>query len=170
EAVEYCQRLNAYFDEQSSEPRQYQYRLPSEAEWEYACRTGSTTPFHFGSMITTEVANYNGSAYNNGPTGEGRGETTPVTEFNHANVFGLSDMHGNVWEWCLDPWHDNYEGAPPDGDGRPWLENPSQSNRRVIRGGSWGGNPGICRSAFRFHSYPGFQSFNLGFRVVLAPP
>ncbi|MEO1134170.1 MAG: formylglycine-generating enzyme family protein, partial [Cyanobacteria bacterium J06639_1] len=101
DAVEFCARL--------SQQTERAYRLPSEAEWEYACRAGTSTPFHFGDMITTEVANYNGTSYAEGPEGEGRGGTTPVDHFEGANAFGLSDMHGNVREWCQDPWHHNYE-------------------------------------------------------------
>ena len=126
DAVEFCDRLSRH--------TRREYRLPSEAEWEYACRAGTTTPFHFGEMITTEVANYNGSAYAGGAEGDRRGETTPVTEFGIANAFGLSDMHGNVLEWCLDHWHENYEGAPTDGSA--WLSENERANR-VYRGGSW---------------------------------
>jgi formylglycine-generating enzyme required for sulfatase activity len=108
DAVEFCQRLTAH--------TKRQYRLPSEAEWEYACRAGTTTPFHFGETITSEFTNYRAtSIYGRGVKGTYREETTPVGSFNAANNFGLYDMHGNVWEWCLDDWHDNYEGAPIDG-------------------------------------------------------
>jgi eukaryotic-like serine/threonine-protein kinase len=97
------------------------YRLPSEAEWEYACRAGTTTPFHFGPTLTPELANYNGGySYGSGPKGQYRQQTTPVGSF-AANGFGLHDMHGNVWEWCLDHWHDDYNGAPTDE--RAWVEN-----------------------------------------------
>jgi formylglycine-generating enzyme required for sulfatase activity len=105
DAIEFCARLSRYTNRQ--------YRLPTEAEWEYACRAGTTTPFHFGETISTELANYNGrAAYADGPTGKRRDETTPVDHFEIANAWGLCDMHGNVWEWCGDHWHDNYEGAP----------------------------------------------------------
>ncbi|NET47513.1 MAG: formylglycine-generating enzyme family protein, partial [Merismopedia sp. SIO2A8] len=151
------------------------YRLPTEAEWEYACRAKTRTVFHFGDMITPGVANYDGrESYANGPKGRYREETTPVTEFNLANVFGLSDMHGNVWEWCLDHWHKNYNGAP--GDGSAWIEggsidgqSPVKDQRRVVRGGSWYLNPRNCRSASRYRSNPDVRSSNIGFRVVLAP-
>ncbi|MEM9212916.1 MAG: SAV_2336 N-terminal domain-related protein [Cyanobacteria bacterium P01_F01_bin.150] len=168
EAIEFCNRLNRYFEGRSI-PEGYEYRLPSEIEWEYACRAETTTPFYFGPMITTEVANYSGSSYDDGPTGKRRGETTPVTEFNHANQFGLSDMHGNVWEWCLDEWwHQNYRGATLDGS--TWLENtPQSNNRHVRRGGSWISRPRYCRSAYRLHDHSDLRSDSLGFRVVLAP-
>ena len=166
EAVEFCNRLNQYFDSRSPDFRDYEYRLPSEAEWEYACRAGTTTPFHFGSMITTEVASYSGDSYADGPSGKGPEETTPVTLFNHANRFGLSDMHGNVDEWCLDHWHENYDDAPKDGSA--WLEG-GDSDHRVLRGGSWSDAPRSCRSAARSHFTPGYQVDFIGFRVVLAP-
>ena len=158
DAVEFCDRLSRHTGRE--------YRLPSEAEWEYACRAGTTTPFHFGEMINTEVANYNSSAYAGGSEGDRRGETTPITEFGVANAFGLSDMHGNVLEWCLDHWHDNYERAPTDGS--VWLSGNERANR-VCRGGSWSYYPGDCRSAYRNHTTPGLRSYGLGFRVVVAP-
>jgi formylglycine-generating enzyme required for sulfatase activity len=158
DAVEFCARLSRHTGRE--------YRLPSEAEWEYACRAGTTTPFHFGEMMTTEVANYNGSSYADGPEGESRGETTPVTEFGIANAFGLCDMHGNVWEWCLDHWHDSYEGAPKDGSA--WLSDDERA-RRIIRGDSWYDDPGYCRSAYRNHNPPDYRKYDLGFRVVVAP-
>ncbi len=159
EAVEFCARLSAHTGRQ--------YRLPTEAEWEYACRAGTTTPFHFGDMITTEVANYNGSAYARGPKGESQGETTPVDHFSVANAVGLSDMHGNVYEWCQDYWHENYEGAPTDGS--VWVEG-GDSSRRVIRGGSWGAFPRRCRSAYRSWFNPDNVGSFLGFRVVCSAP
>ena len=117
DAVEFCRRLSNYTGKE--------YRLPSEAEWEYACRAGTTTPFHFGKTITTDLANYRGTDweyqnkiypgnYANEAKGEYREKTTPVGSF-LPNAFGLYDMHGNVWEWCEDDWHDSYDGAPTDG-------------------------------------------------------
>jgi formylglycine-generating enzyme required for sulfatase activity len=107
DAMEFCRRL--------SEQTGHIYTLPSEAQWEYACRAGTTTPFYFGNTITPDQANYDGNyTYNGGPRGEYRRQTTPVGMF-PPNDWGLYDMHGNVWEWCLDTWHPNYEGAPADG-------------------------------------------------------
>jgi formylglycine-generating enzyme required for sulfatase activity len=159
DAVEFCARLSAHTGRT--------YRLPTEAEWEYACRAGTITPFHFGDMITTEVANYNGSAYNNGPAGDGRDETTPVDYFEGANAFGLSDMHGNVLEWCQDHWHSDYEGAPTDGSA--WLTENDQASR-VSRGGSWSFDPWFCRCAFRNFFFPDYRDDDFGFRVVSVPP
>ncbi|MEB3179357.1 MAG: formylglycine-generating enzyme family protein [Nostocaceae cyanobacterium] len=143
------------------------YRLPSEAEWEYACRAGSSTPFHFGQTITSELANYNADeTYGAGVKGTSRRGTTDVGHFGVANGFGLYDMHGNVWEWCLDHWHRNYEGAPRDGSA--WL-NDNNNDNRLLRGGSWFGNPELCCSAYRKNSYPDFDSYyDFGFRVVCA--
>jgi formylglycine-generating enzyme required for sulfatase activity/uncharacterized protein with von Willebrand factor type A (vWA) domain len=144
DAVEFCLRLSQYTGRT--------YSLPSEAEWEYACRAGTTTPFHFGETITTDLANYDGNyAYGQGSEGVYREETTAVGSFGVANNFGLYDMHGNVWEWCLDDWHDNYKGAPTDGS--PWFNSDDKlsdkSGRAVMRGGSWFNDPRNCRAASR---------------------
>jgi len=171
DAVEFCARL--------SRQTGRTYRLPSEAEWEYACRAGTTTPFHFGETVTTDLANYRGTDnesigwkgnYGQGPKGLYREATTDVGSLANANAFGLYDMHGNVWEWCLDHWHDNYEGEPPT-DGSPWVfpgEEKSGDRRRVLRGGSWDYGPRYCRSACRNGYIPDARFFNLGFRVVCA--
>jgi len=158
EATEFCKRL--------SRETKREYRLPSEAEWEYACRAGTTTPFYFGETITGELANYNaGYTYAGEAKGEYRQQTTPVGQF-PPNAFGLYDMHGNVWEWCADTWHDNYDGAPTDGSA--WIEN-GNDNLSPLRGGSWSSVPDSCRSAFRRHNdrrYFVIDGFDLGFRVV----
>jgi formylglycine-generating enzyme required for sulfatase activity len=155
EAREFCKRLS-----RETKP---EYRLPSEAEWEYACRAGTTTPFYFGETITGELANYNaGYTYAGEAKGEYRQQTTPVGQF-PPNAFGLYDMHGNVWEWCADTWHDNYDGAPTDGSA--WIEN-GNDNLSPLRGGSWYNYPSNCRSAFRSDSRPRRDSFFNGFRVV----
>ena len=158
QAVEFCNRL--------SEKTGRLYRLPSEAEWEYACRARTTTPFHFGETVTDELANYDArQVYGRGLAGKYRSETTSVEEFNAPNNFGLCDMHGNVWEWCEDVWHDNYDGAPVDGSA--WVEG-GKSNRRILRGGSWIYNPENCRSAYRVDHFPDFDLNHIGFRVVCA--
>ncbi len=158
EAVEFCQRL--------SKKTGINYRLPSEAEWEYGCRAGTKTPFHFGATITTDLANYDGrSSYRQEPEGEYRDQTTPVDQFGIANNFGLCDLHGNVLEWCADAWHDNYEGAPTDGS--VWEEG-GDDNRKVVRGGSWRDVPGDCRSASRSYNSSVNRLYLIGFRVVCA--
>ncbi|AKG22379.1 SUMF1/EgtB/PvdO family nonheme iron enzyme [Calothrix sp. 336/3] len=162
DAVEFCARL--------SKETGNEYRLPSEAEWEYACRARTTTPFHFGETITSKLANYDASnTFAEEAKGEYRKKTTPVGKF-PANAFGLYDMHGNVWEWCLDDWHDNYEGVPKNGS--PWFDDKNNNlsqkyGSAVLRGGSWYVIPRDCRSAYR-DNYPARDSipFNFGFRVV----
>jgi formylglycine-generating enzyme required for sulfatase activity len=157
EAVEFCDRLSRHTG--------CTYRLPSEAEWEYACRAGTTTPFHFGETITPDLANYNGKyTYSVGLKGTYREETTPVGSFAVANAFGLYDMHGNVWEWCADHWHGNYKGAPTDGS--VWL---TDNASRLLRGGSWFAYPRSCRSAYRYNQHPSYRFDTLGFRIVCLP-
>jgi formylglycine-generating enzyme required for sulfatase activity len=161
DAVGFCQRL--------AERSGKDYRLPSEAEWEYACRAETETPFYFGPTISPELANYDGTgAYGVGPTGEYRRQTTPVGSF-PANRWGLCDMHGNVWEWCEDDFHDSYERAPTDGSA--WVEpDRSKTGLRVFRGGSWHYDPRGCRSAYRSSSDADNRNGSLGFRVCCSAP
>ncbi len=165
-ASEFCERL-------SRETGRI-YRLPSEAEWEYACRAKETTPFHFGKTITTSLANYRGKdqvnngrlnreTYNCESGGIYRQQTTEVGSF-PANAFGLCDMHGLVWEWCADYEHDDYQGAPLDGTS--WLSDQNSSEYRVLRGGSWDSPPHFCRSASRFSENADITDSRFGFRVV----
>jgi formylglycine-generating enzyme required for sulfatase activity len=157
EAMEFCRRL--------SQRSKLVYTLPSEAQWEYACRAGSTTPFAFGDTLTPDLANYDGNyIYGSGPKGQYRQQTTEVGSF-AANAWGLQDMHGNVWEWCLDPWYDSYRGAPVDGSA--WTAGGGTA--RLLRGGSWGNYPRGCRSAFRTDDLPDDRFNNIGFRVCCLP-
>jgi formylglycine-generating enzyme required for sulfatase activity len=148
------------------------YTLPSEAQWEYACRAGTRTHFAFGENITPDLANYNANyAYANGPTGDDRRQTIPVGSF-PANAWGLQDMHGNVWKWCLDHWHGSYAGAPVDGSA--WWDGLGQQGddikkSRLLRGGAWDVFPGSCRSAYRSCDHPDFAICPAGFRVVCLP-
>jgi formylglycine-generating enzyme required for sulfatase activity len=216
DAMEFCNRL--------SQRTGRTYTLPSEAQWEYACRAATTTPFNFGETISPKMANYNGSyVYATGPGGIYREQATPVGMF-PANAWGLHDMHGNVLEWCLDEWHERstdstdalygettyknwritvtptrlgymYETAAPGQEFTgilPGLPHESvgeclriakrsidtaleQSggavvvHERVLRGGSWSHDPGICRSACRTHDNPVYANFVIGFRVVCLP-
>ncbi|OUL19750.1 sulfatase-modifying factor protein [Nostoc sp. RF31YmG] len=158
DAVEFCARL--------SKKTGKTYRLPSEAEWEYACRAGTTTPFYFGETITTDLANYEGNyTYGQGPKGEYRKQTTDVGTF-PANLFGLFDMHGNIREWCQDERHENYNGAPTNGSA--WLSG-NDNQYRLIRGGSWDSFPGICRSADCVYFARDLRDNDVGFRVVVVP-
>ncbi|MEW6737680.1 MAG: bifunctional serine/threonine-protein kinase/formylglycine-generating enzyme family protein, partial [Acidobacteriota bacterium] len=203
DAVEFCARL--------SRKTGKEYRLPSEAEWEYGCRGGTRTAFAFGESITPEDVNYNGEypyssalenkilvpkdenqektahirektvhirgemteyinyekdyTYDSVWKGENRRRTVPVGSLGKANGFGLYDMHGNVWEWCLDEWHYSYKGAPEDGSA--WEGN-GDSDRRVLRGGSWLNFGIYCRSAVRNWYRLDLRNNNFGFRVVVA--
>jgi len=161
DAVDFCQKLSAKANRQ--------FRLPSEAEWEYACRAGTTTPFYFGETISTDQANYNGNhIYGSGKKGECRLKPTDVGSF-LPNAFGLYDMHGNVWEWCLDHWHSSYEGAPTDGSA--WIgKNAKENATRVLRGGSWNSDPVRCRSAYRYYLSPRVDYSSFGFRIVCSSP
>jgi formylglycine-generating enzyme required for sulfatase activity len=155
DAVAYCAWLSAMTGQR--------YRLPSEAEWEYACRAGTRTAFSFGDSISTDLANYDGTAsYNDSPKGVYRKGTTPVDEF-APNQWGLFDMHGNVWEWVQDVVHDNYEGAP--NTGRAW-EDGGDGARRVLRGGSWLYNPRYLRSALRNGFSAARSNGIIGFRIA----
>jgi formylglycine-generating enzyme required for sulfatase activity len=174
DAMEFCHRL--------SQRTGRHYTLPSEAQWEYGCRAGTRTPFAFGETLSDELANYNAcETYGKGPKGEFRQQTTPVGMF-PANAWGLQDMHGNVWEWCLDHWHEGYEGAPEDGSGwfvpgqskdegstREVEVSAGEAGSRLLRGGSWLHDPGYCRSADRGHDRPAYALYAIGFRVVCLP-
>ncbi|MBI4784164.1 MAG: SUMF1/EgtB/PvdO family nonheme iron enzyme [Oscillatoriophycideae cyanobacterium NC_groundwater_1537_Pr4_S-0.65um_50_18] len=160
EAVEFCDRL--------SKKTGRQYRLPSEAEWEYACRAGTETPFHFGDTITVDIASFDSSrSYGEAPVSAASEETTPVGSFEVANAFGLYDMHGNVREWCADHWHENYQGAPDTS--KAWLSE-STNQPRIQRGGSWRSSPRFCRSAARNSDDVDIRCDCNGFRVVCSVP
>jgi formylglycine-generating enzyme required for sulfatase activity len=134
DAMEFCHRL--------SQRTGGKYTLPSEAQWEYACRAGTTTPFHFGDTISTELANYDGDyLYGQGSKGIYRQQTTDVASF-PANAWGLHDMHGNVWEWCLDEWRASYEGAPVDGSA--WEDHSLGESTTSCAAGRGSSTPGTA--------------------------
>lgn len=143
EAMEFCARLSEIVGQE--------YRLPSEAEWEFACRAGSKSLFHCGSHITQDLVNFSGT------------KTSEVGSFNLANDFGLFDMHGNVWEWCFDHWSESYYKTPADGSA---FVIDSMDDYRIVRGGSWVNQAHLCRSAKRGKAYPHNRNDDLGFRVV----
>jgi formylglycine-generating enzyme required for sulfatase activity len=156
DALEFCRRL--------SKKTGHTYRLPNEAEWEYACRAGTATPFHYGETLTTDLADYVGEhTYQLEPKGIYRHGSTEVGSF-PPNAFGLYDLHGNVWEWCADQWHDDYVGAPTDGS--VW-ESGNGIPFRVMRGGSWHEPPANCRSATRLKMDENEAEDFFGFRVAL---
>ncbi|MFG6105354.1 SUMF1/EgtB/PvdO family nonheme iron enzyme [Leptothoe sp. EHU-05/26/07-4] len=146
-AAKFCETIS----QQTGQP----IRLPSEAEWEYACRAETRTPFSFGAILTAGQANFSNNVL----------KTTPVGRYS-PNNFGLYDMHGNVWEWCQDHMHSNYLGAPTDGSA--WTQG-GNSNFRMVRGGSWDNRLFRCRSAARLYVMPAFRRKNFGFRVTCSP-
>jgi len=161
DARKYCDWLNAQLDLD----RARGYRLPSEAEWEYACRAGTTTPFSFGETISARQANYDATeTYGRGRKGRWRQQTVPVGSL-PANPWGLHEMHGNVWEWVEDAYRESYEGAPVDGAA---VVSDDNDVSRVLRGGSWNGFPWYLRSAVRFGSHPVGRGDDVGFRLARA--
>ena len=138
------------------------YRLPSEAEWEFACRAGTDTAFSCGDTISSHQANFNDAHYHGRPH-EREERSTPVGSF-PPNPFGLHDMHGNVWEWCADRWHDTYDDADRPDDGAAWLT--GESELRILRGGSWLSPPRSLRSPYRIAMPPRYKNAIIGFRVA----
>jgi formylglycine-generating enzyme required for sulfatase activity len=159
DAEKFCKALSAQTAEKGRE-----YALPTEAQWEYACRAGTETPFSFGETISTDQANYHGDyTYGDGRKGKSREKPLPVGSL-PPNAWGLYDMHGNVSEWCAD-WYGEYGSA---GESDP--QGPATGQERVLRGGSWRSYPGACRSAVRLKSHMGESSHYIGFRVRCAVP
>jgi formylglycine-generating enzyme required for sulfatase activity len=158
DAEEFCRHL--------SQRDGVMYRLPTEAEWEYACRAGTTTAFHFGNVLNGQEANVDGNyPYGTSSKGPHLKRTTSVGSYS-ANNFGLFDMHGNVWEWCADWYDESYYGNSP-------VEDPAgaaSGSHRVLRGGSWLSYARRCRSAFRDVNTPDNRYDYLGFRVAFSPP
>jgi formylglycine-generating enzyme required for sulfatase activity len=153
ECNEFCTKLSGLLKERLT------VRLPSEAEWEYACRAGTTTEYHFGNRIDTDLVNYDGNySFNDSPKGKSRKETTDVGSF-PANSWGLYDVHGNVWEWCRDTKRTYTASDQVDPEGQ--LDNYTF----VLRGGSWRYSPGYCRAAYRSRNVAAYRGCNCGFRV-----
>jgi formylglycine-generating enzyme required for sulfatase activity len=154
DAQKFCQRL--------SEKTGRNYQLPSETQWEYACRAGTSTPFSFGETLTVDVANFNGEhTFRAEPRGFYFHSTNEGGKF-PPNTFGLYDMHGNLWEWCADNWLDDYSSSPRDSGS---YQN-KDSKYRVARGGSWHEPPSLCRSAARLRALETDADEFMGFRVV----
>jgi len=158
DAVEFCRRLSELPSEKAVGNI---YRLPTEAEWEYACRAGTTTQFSFGDD-DSDLGNYAWYAENS-LYAENSAPTTHPVGSKLPNAWGLYDMHGNVWEWCQDWDGDDSSGSFTDPDG------PASGSHRVLRGGSWGGSAALCPSAYRIMHYPSERYSDFGFRVSLAP-
>lgn len=155
DATEFCRRL--------SQMTGQEYRLPTEAEWEYACRAGTMTPYAFGATLSSSQANFDPNWGDGPPEGVARNRPMPVGSFK-PNAFGVYDMHGNVQEWCLDLWHENYNGAPTDGSA--WLSDGNEANDRILHGGTWSRPADDCRCAGRKKTPPEIVQFAIGFRVV----
>lgn len=157
-----CQRYIEKLNALGVAPKGYQFSLPTESQWEYACRAGTATPFHFGSILNGDKANCNGEDFPFGTSTKGTYLKKAVNVGSYpANAWGLYDMHGNVWEWCSD-WHEDY----PNGS----ITDPAGATSgtfRVCRGGSWDDDPRHCRSAGRGYAPPSAQSNNLGLRLAL---
>lgn len=163
EAVAFCEKLSELPEERAAGRK---YRLPREAEWEYACRAGTTTAFHFGKGLSSPEANFNGQfPYGDAPRGDWLRQTRLVGSF-AANKFGLHDMHGNVAEWCQDWYQQDYYRESPEADPR----GPEKGTLRVVRGGGHSSRGHACRSASRFRREPDTGADSIGFRVVLEAP
>jgi formylglycine-generating enzyme required for sulfatase activity len=156
DAQEFIRKLNALNDGHT-------YRLPSEAEWEYACRAGTTTAFSFGDSLSSTQANFDGEyPYGNASKGEYKQKTVPVGSY-QPNAFGLYDMHGNVWEWCEDIYADSYEGLPTDGSANM---SKGDSSLRVLRGGGWFNYGWLLRSADRLRFSAGGRMPSTAFALL----
>ena len=154
DAQKFCQRLS------TKTGRSYQ--LPSETQWEYACRAGTSTPFSLGETLTVDVANFNGEhTFRDEPRGFYFHSTSEGGKF-PPNAFGLYDMHGNLWEWCADNWLDDYSSSPRDGS---FFQN-NDNRYRVARGGSWHEPPALCRSAARLRVLQSDADEFIGFRII----
>ncbi len=156
ECQEFCTKLTAHLNGRGT------VRLPTEAEWECACRAGTTTEYHFGDVINTDLVNYDGNySWNDSPKGKYREETTDAGSF-PANPWGICDLHGNVWEWCAD-WYTPYTA---DEQTDPCANDKQSNEYRVLRGGSWSDYPQYCRAATRGRSAPAIRNDIIGFRVA----
>jgi formylglycine-generating enzyme required for sulfatase activity len=153
-AMDYCAALTRAEQAAGRLAVGYEYRLPTEAEWEYCCRAGTTTEWNTGTSLSTAQANLN----------QATGQTTTVGSY-AANAFGLFDMHGNVWEWCLDAW-DGSNNYPASAVTDPYT---SSGPNRVLRGGSWFPTSFYCRAAYRHNRIPTYANSDVGFRLVCAP-
>jgi len=173
EVSEWCARLNFYLVDKLGEGS-LQVMLPSECQWEVACRAGSSSPFHFGATIDSTWANYDSNyIYGGGKKGRFLNKASAVGDYGLVNPWGLADMHGNVWEWCADLWHPSLLGAPRDG--RAWLEPAADYSevhpkRRLLRGGCWSSYPVSCRAAYRNSMHLDLRNSYVGFRVCCPAP
>jgi len=168
EAENFCRRLTAKARDTGELPANWEFRLPTEAQWEYACRAGTRTATAFGDSLSSKQANFEGKPYNGAEEGPSLKRAAPVGSY-PANAWGLHDMHGNVFEWCRDWYYDKLPGGTdPDlhDAQRAAAINRSGSRSRVRRGGCWADEGWPCRSAFRLRFEPERRADHIGFRVV----
>lgn len=169
EAEEFCRKLTARALAAGELPGGWEFRLPTEAEWEYACRAGTTTAFSFGDTLTDQQANI-GKPYNGTPSGAPSSAASRVGSY-PPNPWGVHDMHGNEFEWCRDWYHARLPGGvDPDLSQVKGDPNRDGTYSRVRRGGAWTDSPAFCRSALRLRYEPDRRADHIGFRVVLAQP
>ena len=162
DAMAFCKKLTEREFLAGRLPAGWRYTLPTEAQWEYACRAGTRSAFHYGNRLDSRMANFDGNyPYGGASTGEYRNKTVAVGSF-QSNAWGLYDMHGNVWEWCSDRYGDYPSGSVVDPTGA------RSGSVRVNRGGSWFSGARFCRSAIRYGNSPGVRGNDLGFRLALS--
>jgi formylglycine-generating enzyme required for sulfatase activity len=170
EAEGFCRKLTESASTSGELPEGWAFRLPTEAQWEYACRAGSTTATAFGDSLSSKQANFQGKPYNGAEEGPSRGGPAPVGSY-PANAWGLHDLHGNVYEWCRDWYHQRLPGGDdPDLSARKGARNRDGTYSRVRRGGGWCDDGQPCRSARRLRYEPERRSDHIGFRVVVDRP
>jgi len=166
EAEDFCRRLTERARTSGELPENWEFRLPTEAQWEYACRAGTSGATSFGDRLSSKQANFNGKAYNGAEAGPALQQSTKVGSY-PANPWGIYDMHGSVWEWCRDWYHGALPGgSDPDLSDRQGVMNRDGTYSRVRRSGAWIEDGWTCRSAMRLRYEPPRRSDHIGFRVV----
>jgi formylglycine-generating enzyme required for sulfatase activity len=169
EAEEFCSKLTERARKSGDLPKGWEFRLPTEAQWEYACRAGTKTATAFGDKLSSKQANFQGKPYNGAKEGRSLKRAAKVGSYS-ANAWGLHDMHGNIYEWCRDWYHEKLPGgADPDLSAVKGTRNRDGTFSRVRRGGAWCDDGWACRSAFRLRYEPERRYDHIGFRVAVVP-
>jgi len=171
EAEKFCKKLTEQAHASGDLPKEWEFRIPTEAQWEYACRAGTTTDTSFGNKLSSKQANFHGEKpYNGAEAGPSLHRATPVGSY-PANAWGLHDMHGNVFEWCRDWYHQKLPGGDdPDLSAIKGSANRDGTFSRARRGGNWGDDGKYCRSAYRLRYEPQRRADHIGFRIVAVAP